>query len=93
MRLLPLVLALTLLAAATVHVAPRASAAPGHGGSAAVAAQEQQTEDDDDLVEVQLVVLGLAVFLVVGLGTAGYLLLKRLGLIPPPPGPDAGGHH
>jgi hypothetical protein len=93
MRLLPLILALTLLAAASVHVAFRASAAQEHGGETAVAAQEQQTDDDDDLVEVQLVVLGAALFVVVGLGTAGYLLRKRLGLIPPPPGPDAGGHH
>jgi len=42
---------------------------------------------------VQLVVLGIAAFVVVGVGAAGYVLRKRLGLVPPPPGPDAGGHH
>jgi hypothetical protein len=54
----------------------------------------QQVDDNDDTrVEVQLVMLGIAAFVVVGVGTAGYVLRKKLGLVAGPPEQPTGGHH
>jgi hypothetical protein len=41
---------------------------------------------------VQLVVLGIAAGLVVGLGLPLYLLRKKLGLVKPPPAADESHH-
>jgi len=96
MRVLAIVigLAVLMLAATPVRAAYAAADAGEPATAAASAAPQQQVDDNDDTrVEVQLVVLGIAAFVVVGVGAAGYVLRKRLGLVPPPPGPDAGGHH
>jgi len=96
-------LVVTAIAIAAV-AAPRAmpvdaaSRAPASEPAAMLPLQEEQpaqteSNKDDDLVEVQLVVLGIALFVVVGVGSAGYLLRKRLGLVPPPPDQSATGHH
>lgn len=55
----------------------------------------QQAVDDNNgtRVEVQLVMLGIAIGTVFVLGTGAYLLRKKLGLVPPPPEEAAGGHH
>ncbi|MEX2245772.1 MAG: hypothetical protein WEC75_03715 [Dehalococcoidia bacterium] len=56
--------------------------------------QQQVADQDGTRVEVQLVVLGIAAFTVVGVGGAGYLLRRKLGRIPPPPEqPAPGSHH
>lgn len=93
MRFVSLILAITMLALALVP-AGIASAAGDTERAAVTVSPQQETSgsDDDSRVEVQLVVLGVAAFVVVGVGAAGYVLRKRLGLIPPPPGPDAGHH-
>jgi len=93
MRFVSLILAITMLALALVP-AGIASAAGDTQRAALTVSPQQETNssDDDSRVEVQLVVLGVAAFVVVGVGAAGYVLRKRLGLIPPPPGPDAGHH-
>lgn len=93
MRFVSLILAITMLALALVP-AGIASAAGDIERAAVTVSPQQETSgsDDDSRVEVQLVVLGVAAFVVVGVGAAGYVLRKRLGLIPPPPGPDAGHH-
>jgi hypothetical protein len=89
-----LVVALALLAATALvgNAAARsddASPAP----SAASALQEPVDQHDDTRTEVQLVVLGIAAFVVVGVGLGAYLLRKKLGLVPPPPGEQEAGHH
>lgn len=93
MRFVSLILAITMLALALVP-AGIASAVGDIERAAVTVSPQQETSgsDDDSRVEVQLVVLGVAAFVVVGVGAAGYVLRKRLGLIPPPPGPDAGHH-
>ena len=58
-----------------------------------VAYQAAVDDNDDTRVEVQLVVLGAAIGLVVVVGTAAYLVRRRLGLIAPPPEPGSDGHH
>ena len=60
--------------------------------AAPVAAQEQVDSHDDTRVEVQLVVLGVAVLLVVVIGSAGYLLRRKLGLVAPPPEQNGSAH-
>jgi len=92
---LVLAAAVLALALSQVRAADRdADAAGVTEGAAVTASSQQQVDDNDDTrVEVQLVVLGIAAFVVLGIGAAGYVLRKRLGLVPPPPGPDAGGHH
>jgi len=93
MRILPFILVFAFVAMA-LPARSLTAASTDTGGSAAVAASNQEVDDNDDSrVEVQLVVLGTAAFVVVVVGLAGYALRKRLGLVPPPPGPDAGGHH
>ncbi|MEX0749386.1 MAG: hypothetical protein WD359_01125 [Dehalococcoidia bacterium] len=92
MRTLTIVFALAALAAVTMQSLSVAHAAGDIDDAPVAAAFQQEVDDNDDTrLEVQLVVLGVAAF-VVGIGAAGYVLRKRLGLVPPPPGPDAGGH-
>jgi hypothetical protein len=55
--------------------------------------QERVDDNDDTRVEVQLVVLGIAAGSVVGVLGGAYLLRRKLGLVPPPPGDDAASHH
>lgn len=86
------VLSLGALAALNATTAQAATVAP-HPAAPPALAQEQQVDDNEDtLVEVQLVVLGVAAFVVVGIGLAGYLLRKRLGLVAGPP-EQTGSHH
>ena len=87
--------------ALSVHAASPADAAeraPATVESVASQSDEespgaQASDDDDDLVEVQLLVLGLAILVVVIGGSAAYLLRKRLGLVAGPPDQDASAHH
>jgi hypothetical protein len=94
MRGLLLILALATMVPASAVVAQRAAAADATAGSTASRAHSQQVEPapDDDRVEVQLVVLGVAVGLVVVFGSLAYLVRRKLGLVAPPPEPDEGGH-
>lgn len=98
-----LVIGLALVALMIIFGARAADAAGVPGVPAPlVMAQEEQAgqqpspEADDNRVEVQLVVLALAASLVVGVGTAAYLVRKRLGLVAGAPeqgaGGQAGGH-
>jgi len=60
----------------------------------AATARRQATDDNGDTrVEVQVAVLGIAVGAVFVLGTATYVLRKKLGLVPPPPEQGTDGHH
>ena len=80
-----------LLGAIAVRPAAAATLAPP---PAAPATSAQAVDDNDDTrVEVQLVVAGIAAFVVVGVGLAAYLARRRLGLVAPPPDQSAGGHH
>ena len=94
-----LTLALVLLAAlsaATASAAHAASLDPSSDESPAARQQDQPRvidDNDDTRVEVQLAMLGIAVFTVVGVGSAAYLLRRKLGLVAPPPEQPAGGHH
>jgi hypothetical protein len=96
-----LIVGLALVALIIIFGARAADAAsvPGVTSSPAALAQEEEATqqsgggEDDDLVEVQLLVLGLAAFIVVGVGTVAYLVRKRLGLVAGPPEQGAGGHH
>ena len=79
MRLLTIVLAATVIAlAGGLAVASAATPVPAHEGSR---------------VGVQLGVLGAAAFTVVVVGSAAYVVRKRLGLVPPPPEQHSDGHH
>jgi type II secretory pathway pseudopilin PulG len=93
MRGLLLILALATMVSAGM-VAQQAAAAEATLGAAANAALSQQDAQvsDDDRVEVQLVVLGVAVGFVVVFGSLAYLVRRRLGLVAPPPDPREGGH-
>jgi hypothetical protein len=93
MRMFSLVLAAAVLALAVAQVRAADAARVTEAAAVTVSSQQQVDDNDDTRVEVQLVVLGIAAFVVLGIGAAGYVLRKRLGLVPPPPGPDAGGHH
>jgi hypothetical protein len=93
MRMFSLVLAAAVLALAVAQVRAADAAGVTEAAAVTVSSQQQVDDNDDTRVEVQLVVLGIAAFVVLGIGAAGYVLRKRLGLVPPPPGPDAGGHH
>ena len=88
-----LMLSVLTVAAFALAVPPQAAHAAGEPPESAPV-QLATGDGEDRRVEVQLVVLGLAAFVVVGVGGAAYLLRKRLGMIPPPPPEqDAGGHH
>jgi len=76
-------------ARASAHDGVRAAAPPGGPllasdarapAPGAPSHQRQVDEHDDSRVEVQLAVLGAAVVTVVVIGTAAYLLRRRLGL-------------
>jgi hypothetical protein len=75
-------------------VAQRAGAGDVTVESTASSALSQQgaQASDDDRVEVQLVVLAVAVGLVVVFGSVAYLVRRKLGLVAPPPEPGEGGH-
>lgn len=78
---------------ATVVAASSSDAASLPPAGAATSIATQQVDDNDDTrVEVQLVVLGIAAFTVVGVGSAAYLLRKKLGLVKGPPDQSAAGH-
>jgi uncharacterized membrane protein len=73
----------------------RASTLTARAPESAIAGQQQQVDPHDDTrVEVQLVVLGAVIALVVVVGTGAYLLRRRLGLTTysPPPEAPGGGH-
>jgi len=95
MRLFSLsfLIAVTLVAAASLRPAYASTAQHTASAAAAVHAQGQVDANDDSRVEVQITVLVAAVTLVVVIGTGAYFLRKRLGLTAPPPKQDAGGHH
>ncbi len=96
MRLFIIALVLAVAAAGGVATPPSsAHAAPSAPALAPATAQLQQPVDDNDdtRVEVQLVVLGAAVSLVVGVGVAAYLLRRRLGLVAPAPDAPTDAHH
>lgn len=88
-----LLVALALAAASAGQPAFAAPVEPPTGDVALSSIQEGGTsETDDDVVEVQLVVLGIVIGTVFVLGTAAYLLRRRLGLTAYSP-PADNGHH
>jgi hypothetical protein len=94
--LLALVAAVCALAvmAATAHSASALADTPWKGEPASIASQAQEIDDNDDTrVEVQLAVLAVAGVTVFVLGSAAYLLRRRLGLVAPPPEQGGDGHH
>jgi 4-hydroxybenzoate polyprenyltransferase len=97
MRLLSLtfLFSLVLMAAAAISSPAHAAAVPPAGALPAVMAQQKPEVDqhDDSRVAVQLVVLGIAAGVVVGVGSCAYVLRKKLGLVAPPPQQGVGGHH
>jgi hypothetical protein len=93
MRILLLMCAVVIGVLATPRVSVQASAALPAAPLPAAIAQAQEIDDNDDTrVEVQLVVLGIAIGTVFVFGTALYFLRRRLGLVPPPPD-QSDGHH
>jgi hypothetical protein len=79
MRILAIttLLAFTLVAAASAHAV---SAAPVTLSVGQPAMAAQQVDDNDDTrVGVQLVVVGIAAGVVVGVGSIAYLVRRRLG--------------
>ena len=92
----PTILTIALLAIGAALMPAAASAQHEAQGAAPAVLQQQTVDDNDDTrVEVQVTVLAVAVGVVVVLGTLLYFLRKRLGLVPPPPDPEAAGagHH
>lgn len=88
---IPFVVAVTLMCAAAL---PAAAADRAPRADPAIAMQQQPVEQHEGTrVEVQLVVLGAALVAVLVIGSAGYLLRKKLGLVAGPPEQPAGGHH
>ena len=85
LRLITVILTVTLLFAL---------AASGAAGVARAQSQQGSPSDNDDSrVPVQLVVFGIAAFLVVGVGTVAFVARRKLGLDTPPPSQDASSHH
>lgn len=71
-----------------------AAAAPPAAPQPIAMTQQPPIDDNDDTrVEVQLIVAGIAAFTVVGVGSAAYMLRRKLGRIAPPPGDGASSHH
>lgn len=90
--LLACIAAVTLIAAARFEAL--ASGVTPEAGASQPSIQAREIDDNDDTrVEVQLVVLGIAVGTVFVVGSGVYVLRKRLGLVAAPPEQDAGGHH
>ena len=89
-----LLLAVALFSAASLRPA-HATAGPQSSGPPVMAAADTPPIDqhDDTRVDVQLVVLGAAAVVVVGIGTCAYFLRRLLGLTAPPPVQPSGGHH
>lgn len=88
-------LCLVLIGAALVIPAAHAAdgpTAPPPGAHGSYFAQSVD-QHDETRVQVQLSVAGAAAFLVVGIGTAAYLLRRRLGLTTYSPDQASGGHH
>jgi hypothetical protein len=90
-----LVLAVTISLFSALVIGSGVSAAHvGRPSTSGVHAQQQQVDDNDDTrVEVQLIVLGIAIGTVFVAGTGIYLLRRKLGLVAPPPEPGSDGHH
>lgn len=90
-----LLLSLAIICALAVDASPRAGAASDIAATAPAATARRQAIDDngDTRVEVQLVVLGIAIGAVFVLGTGAYVLRKKLGLAPPPPEQGSDDHH
>lgn len=97
MRNLTFALLLAAVLGAATASASHAAFLDPSAGAAPASRQEDQSgaidDNDDTRVEVQLAMLGIAVFTVVGLGGAAYALRKKLGLVAPPPEQSAGGRH
>lgn len=55
--------------------------------------QQGVDQHDDSRVDVQLVVAGITAVVVVGLGSAAYVLRRKLGLTAYDPKEASGGHH
>jgi hypothetical protein len=91
---LPILAAVSLLAAAAMPVVAGAALSfPPPSTSGAVLQQRPPVDDSDDTrVGVQLTVAGIAIGVVVVMGSAAYLLRKKLGLVAPPPDQGAAGH-
>jgi hypothetical protein len=93
MRDLVLMLAVVLAAL----VAGRSAASASEvlpAAEAVVSVQAQEVDDNDDTrVEVQLVVLAVALGTVFVFGTGAYFVRRKLGLVPPPPDQQADGDH
>lgn len=88
MRLI--LIAVILAAAAAFTLTARTTTAadvaePMHGVAALRQQREPVDDNDDTRVEVQLVMVGIAVGVVVVLGSGAYLLRKKLGLVAGPP--------
>lgn len=97
MRILSVMVLVSLLLMAVASARPTEGAgipAAGARGFALIQAAPGPVDDHDgSRVGVQLVVAGLAVGLVVGVGTGAYLLRRKLGLTAYTPDQNAGGHH
>lgn len=84
------ILAVLLTFAVAVRGADAAHITPADGAPPVAA---QAVDDNDDTrVEVQLIVLGVAAFTVVVVGSGAYLLRRRLGRVKGPPDQNAAGH-
>ena len=89
-----LLLSLVLICALAADASPRAGAASDVAAPAPTTTARQAIDDNGDTrVEVQLVVLGIAIGAVFVLGTGAYVLRKKLGLAPPPPEQGSDDHH
>ena len=99
MRLTALTLLLVLIFAAAIPAVRRAQAAgePTASGRSVRAGEatgpSPVDNHDGSRVGVQLAVAGVAVGLVVGVGTAGYFLRRKLGLTAYSPDHPPGGEH
>ena len=96
MRLLSITL-ISLVVFAALAVQPAHAAGVPVRDAGAVAARQSTpkpvNDHDESRVGVQLVIVGIAAGLVVGVGTGAYLLRRKLGLTAYSPDQAAGGHH
>ncbi len=95
--LIVIILLLGAGAATASATAAAQSAAPAYhaqqGDQPSPARQGNVPSHEGTRVSVQLVVLGLAIGVVVIIGSAAYLLRKKLGLVAPPPDQTSAGRH